>query len=830
MKWIKSNLILRAPDFILRRCLNKKDKQSQDAWREKMALCAVSFLLCVFLGFFTFFFQTTACPPPPKDLYSLSQVEKSDIITPGKAKIFGQIYDIKTWITANHPRVPGLDWDAAFKAIGTKDLSGLFKRGTPSCEALGIKLDKSRCTSDPYGFKTAAHCHDWNSVKTALDSAGLKRGFSFLEWSDVMGQETRIAFKGEGIDLTAFLGSQNSIFTPEQRQKVSELIGKDGTLAFAKTENDQFLGQCLLELYGIGPIDYVTIECLAANTLLNIALIIICSVVLIRFILAVFFSWFLSWQLGKIQQTRSIFNMGAAAPTEKVSAITHPQSFSLFTTVDFKHVYKELYTICLVTCYSEGEEGLRTTLDSIASTDYNPNYKLIFVVADGVVKGAGNDKPTGDIVLDMMEIDQSMHGKPISYDNSEDPSHPSLLCGNAEANTYEAIGQGPKRLNKARVYCGYYRYKESRVAMILVYKTGMQSEKSAAKPGNRGKRDSQIVLMDFLSKVMFDERLSAFQFDLFTKWTHIMTVQNGGSVKVTPDDFEVILMVDADTRVMPDSLTRMVAVLQRDPSVMGLCGETRILNKNESWVTMIQVFEYYVSHHLAKAFESIFGGVTCLPGCFSIYRIKAPKPLESSMRNMQNPEANCQWVPILANPDIVRDYSQTQVDTLHKKNLLLLGEDRYLTTLMLSTFPRRKMMFVPKAICKTQVPAEFSVLLSQRRRWINSTIHNLMELVLIKELCGIFCFSMQFVVFLELVGTATLPAAIAFTLVLIVSAIIGPVVPWVPLGLLFAILGLPAFLIIFTTRKAAYLFYMGCYLLALPIWNFVLPVYSFWHL
>jgi chitin synthase len=31
------------------------------------------------------------------------------------------------------------------------------------------------------------------------------------------------------------------------------------------------------------------------------------------------------------------------------------------------------------------------------------------------------------------------------------------------------------------------------------------------------------------------------------------------------------------------------------------------------------VFEYYISHHLTKAFESVFGGVTCLPGCFSMY-------------------------------------------------------------------------------------------------------------------------------------------------------------------------------------------------------------------
>ncbi len=73
-------------------------------------------------------------------------------------------------------------------------------------------------------------------------------------------------------------------------------------------------------------------------------------------------------------------------------------------------------------------------------------------------------------------------------------------------------------------------------------------------------------------------------------------MQNGGTKRVTPDLFEIMLMVDADTKVMPNSWTRMVAVMQRDPTVMGLCGETRIINKNESWVTMIQVFEYYIRY------------------------------------------------------------------------------------------------------------------------------------------------------------------------------------------------------------------------------------------
>lgn len=99
-------------------------------------------------------------------------------------------------------------------------------------------------------------------------------------------------------------------------------------------------------------------------------------------------------------------------------------------------------------------------------------------------------------------------------------------------------------------------------------------------------------------------------------------------------------------------------------------------------------------------------------------------------------------MPILGNPDIIEQYSTNEVYTLHQKNLLLLGEDRFLTTIMLKQFPRRRTMFVPQATCVTKVPDDFVTLRSQRRRWINSTIHNLMELVFVNSLCGTFCFSM----------------------------------------------------------------------------------------
>ncbi|KAF4622951.1 hypothetical protein D9613_002260 [Agrocybe pediades] len=503
------------------------------------------------------------------------------------------------------------------------------------------------------------------------------------------------------------------------------------------------------------------------------------------------------------RQSRSTMSLADGSPRNNFAE--NPCPFPLHNVVPQPPIDYEpfnfplAHTICLVTAYSESVEGLRTTLDSLATTDYPNSHKLILVIADGMVKGAGNTMTTPEICLTMMkEFVIAPH--------------------EVEPHSYVAIADGHKRHNMAKVYAGFYDYddatversKQQRVPIVLVAKCGNPLEANDAKPGNRGKRDSQIVLMAFLQKVMFDERMTTFEYEFFNSiWR---------ATGVSPDRYELVLCVDADTKVFPDSLTRMVSCMVHDEDIMGLCGETKIANKAETFVTMMQVFEYYISHHMTKAFESMFGGVTCLPGCFSMYRIKAPKG-DSGY-----------WVPILANPDIVEHYSENVVDTLHKKNLLLLGEDRYLTTLMLKTFPKRKNMFCPQAVCKTVVPDTFRVLLSQRRRWINSTIHNLAELVLVRDLCGTFCFSMQFVVGMELAGTLVLPAAIAFTLYLIIVSIIpgGPNTT-IPLILLAIVLGLPGILIVVTSRKIAYVGWMLVYLISLPIWNGVLPAYAFWH-
>jgi chitin synthase len=439
------------------------------------------------------------------------------------------------------------------------------------------------------------------------------------------------------------------------------------------------------------------------------------------------------------------------------------------------------FVICQVPCYTEDTESLKRTIDSLAALRYDDKRKLLFVICDGMIMGSGNDRPTPELVLDILGI-------------SQDEQPPAI--------DYVALGDGVKQHNRARLYSGLYEITGHVVPYIVVVKVGAKEE--TARPGNRGKRDSQILLMRFLNRVHYNKPMNPLELEIYHQMKHI--------VGVDPSFYEYVLMVDADTVVLPDSLNRMVSVCTRDSTVMGLCGETKIANEKDSFITMIQVYEYFISHHMAKAFESLFGTVTCLPGCFCMYRIKAPNE-----------------TPLLINNCVVGDYSENRVDTLHVKNLLSLGEDRYLTTLMLKHFPKYRLIFTSDARCETHVPDKWSVLLSQRRRWINSTVHNLAELMFLDQLCGFCCFSMRFVVMLDLFATLVMPATLVYLVYLIYLIVLNESqLPFVSLMLLVAAYSLQA--VIFIVRGEYQHFgSLIIYILALPIFSFYLPLYAFWH-
>lgn len=136
------------------------------------------------------------------------------------------------------------------------------------------------------------------------------------------------------------------------------------------------------------------------------------------------------------------------------------------------------FVICQVPCYTEGDNSLRRTIDSLAKLKYDDKRKLLLVICDGMIVGSGNDRPTPRIVLDILGADPNLDPEPLSF---------------------TSIGEGAKQHNMGKVYSGLYEISGHVVPYLVVVKVGKPTERS--RPGNRGKRDSQLLLMHFLNKV-----------------------------------------------------------------------------------------------------------------------------------------------------------------------------------------------------------------------------------------------------------------------------------------------------------------------------------------
>ncbi|KAI8917501.1 chitin synthase-domain-containing protein [Powellomyces hirtus] len=782
-------------------CCNVKGKGPQQAWREKVTLCILFALLSLLVLFFIVGLNPVLCP-------ASDRVEFAPMTAPGTLVIHGRIYSLEG---ANN------DIAREFRDANGQDASDFFSQPElPVCAGLDVQRFPFASTSIGPLCQATQSCFDVASLKlvTSLADGSTVDPTAAYDWTHLQNQNY-IVYKEMVLNLEPFYRvapiPRNPVDKLLRYLRAARILDASRPLVLSDELGSSLAArQCLEQKFFAGRVAEQSVRCIFAFLFSLVIAIIVLGVMMARFVMAVLFDWFFSRTLARTPDDPVL--AASAATTGAARKGSNPQSVPLSgrpydtemakvgklktkPSMDVATIGLDLYTILLVTCYSEGEASLRTTMESLAATDYNDRRKLLFVIADGIITGKGNDKSTPDLLLDMIEIDQTFGSDPKPY-------------------SYIAVASGSKGHNMARVYVGHFRSGDHRVPTILVIKCGTPEEASEAKPGNRGKRDSQLILMNFFTRVMLNDRMTPLDFDMFRKVHHIMGV--------TPDFFEIVLMVDADTKIATDSLRLMINAMHNDQAIMGLCGETRIANKTDSWVTTIQVFEYYISHHLGKAFESVFGGVTCLPGCFCMYRIKSRKE-------------NGDWVPILANPDVVETYSTNEVDTLHQKNLLLLGEDRFLTTMMLRTFPVRKMVFIPQAVCKTVVPDDFATLLSQRRRWINSTIHNLAELVMVNNLCGTFCFSMQFVVLLDLISTAVLPVTILAAIYIILDVVLRigaeglSTGQYYTIGTLGLVMFFPSMIVILSFRRYQYVLWLFVYLLALPIWNMVLPLYAFWH-
>ncbi|XP_046547945.1 LOW QUALITY PROTEIN: uncharacterized protein LOC124257841 [Haliotis rubra] len=184
------------------------------------------------------------------------------------------------------------------------------------------------------------------------------------------------------------------------------------------------------------------------------------------------------------------------------------------------------------------------------------------------------------------------------------------------------------------------------------------------------------------------------------RWSQIMYMSYVIDFLMTSNDEDCyILTTDADVKFTPESVEALLDLMTRDRSVGAVCARTHPMGSGP--LVWYQVFEYAIGHWFQKAAEHVLGSVLCAPGCFSVYRCVALK-------------------------EILTVYS-TNVE--HAFDFLIkdMGEDRWLCTLMVQSGWRIE--YCAASENSTHCPSDFEEFYKQRRRWIASTIANLMLLI-----------------------------------------------------------------------------------------------------
>ncbi|KAJ3270303.1 hypothetical protein HDV01_000368, partial [Terramyces sp. JEL0728] len=744
------------PGFLLEKLGKMKRQDRRTAWREKLALMIIFVVLNLIVLFVIAALGPIICPTGRQ--LSPGQLQSQIDFGKGVVYMYGQYYHINS-IASDHVKQVYTQGNEAFwtNDVLGRDVSALFPKENywdTYCPGFSKPVSfQLHYGNLPFGWEAHVQ-HDYLPQLQSSVAGTVVWGSQTISdyLSGTENAKLLIAY-GKVFDITPFYVFPNQTLYNFMGPTIGQIFdrketttGSDLTFIMEKLKkvDAQLYAQtmqCLNGMFYVGAIDHRNdLQCLIPNYILFGFSCIMVFIIGIKFLAAL-----------------------------RIGVTYNPEAQSRFL-------------LCLIPCYTEDEDSLKRTINSVATADYDDKHRMLFIVCDGMIIGGGNDRPTPRIVLDILGVDAEMDSEPYAY---------------------QSLGSGYQQLNYAKVFSGLYDIEGKLVPYIVVIKTGKPSETSRA--GNRGKRDSQLILMQFLSRLFYQELFNPLEFHLYHTFKNIMGVD--------PNMYEYMLMVDADTSIERSSLNRLVGHMVQNRKVIGVAGDTKIENEKDNWVTMIQIYEYFISQHMTKAFESMFGSVTCLPGCFSLYRIKYEKK------------------PYLIHKKLLSEYSLNQLDTLHLKNLLYLGEDRFLTTLLLKHFPSNSTGYRSDATCKTIAPDTFTVLKSQRRRWINSTIHNLVELLYQENLCNACCFSMRIIVFLDLLVTFAMPSSIVYIVYLIYYNIANPdaLLPLVSIIMIAAVFGIQIVLFVLNAEVEKF-GWMLVYLVAMPVFGIYLPFYSIWNM
>ena len=170
-----------------------------------------------------------------------------------------------------------------------------------------------------------------------------------------------------------------------------------------------------------------------------------------------------------------------------------------------------------------------------------------------------------------------------------------------------------------------------------------------------------------------------------------------------------VMLIDVGTMPLEKSLFLLYEAMETQKDLAGCCGEIRPMDP-DIWKLVVpaQVVEYRFSHIFDKAFESVLGYITVLPGAFSAYRWEA----------LQGEPLWKDYFKSICHPELMSAFNSN----------IYLAEDRVLCLALISKKNSSYLIrYVRDSVSETDVPENISSLMAQRRRWINGSWFSLID-------------------------------------------------------------------------------------------------------
>ncbi|KAI5465419.1 family 2 glycosyltransferase [Mariannaea sp. PMI_226] len=321
--------------------------------------------------------------------------------------------------------------------------------------------------------------------------------------------------------------------------------------------------------------------------------------------------------------------------------------------------------VLLLPCYNETYQELTRSLDSLVTQKNIDNHpRVIFIVVDGNVRGPGMEKTTqGYLLEDILEP-----GPSRSFENAYRARDGLFMPVKTQTGFYKGIPY---------VFVGK-RY-------------------------NQGKRDSLCFARSFLYH--FKQRSEG----IVTMFNNEMFEYLGNTfVQSGVDNVDYLAGMDADTVFDDYCIWEMLKEIRKNPKLVGVCGHVCVDYDGHNWGywSLYQSVEYSQTQGLRRMFQSrITGKVNCLPGCCQLIRVDEATFGDAVLRERFG---YCPKPNDVMTQHIMGNYSE---DSIH-------------ASIIFSLFPGKQTAQALRAKAFTIVPQNWTVFLSQRKRWALGSISN----------------------------------------------------------------------------------------------------------